>query len=178
MLLFSSMEDKKQAFENEERILIPSPKVATYDLKPEMSALLIKETLIEKIQSNDYALIIVNFANGDMVGHTGNFEATMTAVETLDLCIGEIKDTVISNGFQMLITADHGNCEQMLAEDQKTPFTQHTTAPVPLLYITNEMEEGFYLKDGTLADVAPTLLKLMGLTIPSEMTGKVLSEVR
>ncbi len=166
---------KERAFKNEERILIPSPKVATYDLKPEMSALLIKETLIEKIQSRDYALIIVNFANGDMVGHTGNLQATIAAVETLDFCIGEIKDAVISNDFQMIITADHGNCEQMLANDQKTPFTQHTTAPVPLIYVANEIKKGFYLKDGTLADVAPTLLKLMGLQIPSEMTGRVLS---
>ena len=167
---------EEKAFENEERILIPSPKVATYDLKPEMSAFLLKDELIKKILSKEYSLIIVNFANGDMVGHTGNLKATIAAIEALDLCIGEIKNAVIADDVQMLITADHGNCEQMIAEDHKTPFTQHTTEPVPLIYVASEISAGFHLKDGTLADIAPTLLTLMGLDVPNEMTGKVLSE--
>ncbi len=165
---------EEKAFENEERVLIPSPKVATYDLAPEMSALLIKDELIQRIKSKKYELIIVNFANGDMLGHTGNLSATIKAIETLDLCMGEIENAIISNNLQMLITADHGNCEQMLSKDKKTSFTQHTTAPVPLIYVSKKIVKKIFLKDGKLADIAPTLLYLMDIKIPHEMTGEVL----
>ena len=165
----------EKPFENEDRILIPSPKVATYDLKPEMSAVQVKDELIRSIRAKKYSLIVVNFANGDMVGHTGDLAASIQAVETLDLCMGEIREAVTSHDAQMLVTADHGNCEQMLAHDGKTPFTQHTTGPVPLIYVAPEIPQSFSIKDGKLADIAPTVLSLMGIDIPPEMTGEVLT---
>ena len=158
----------------EERILIPSPKVATYDLKPEMSAYQVKDELLKALKSAKYSLIVVNFANGDMVGHTGNFKAAVKAVEVLDECLGEIAQVSLENQYQMFITADHGNCEQMLAKDKKTPFTQHTTAPVPLILISDHSSGrgGVSIKNGKLADIAPTILNVMGIQPPKEMEGE------
>ena len=164
-------------FENEDRILIPSPNVATYDLQPEMSAYLIKDALL-KAMDEDYSLIVVNFANGDMVGHTGIVDAAIKAVEVLDSCIKEIVAKTLEKNYTLLITADHGNCEQMLAEDRSTPFTQHTTQPVPLILVGNSFHQKHsILKDGMLADIAPTVLALMNIDIPrgnNGMTGTVL----
>ena len=163
----------ERPFPKEDRILIPSPKVATYDLRPEMSAYQIKDKLLEVIDSQKYPFILVNFANGDMVGHTGNFEAAVKAVEVLDECLGEISQKSLENQYQMFITADHGNCEQMLSKDRETPFTQHTTAAVPLLLISPPTGErkNRTLKNGKLADIAPTILEAMGIQAPPEMKG-------
>lgn len=156
-------------FMNCERILIPSPKVATYDLKPEMSALEITETLLMQIKKNHPDLIVLNFANGDMVGHTGNYEAAIQAVETLDHCLKKIVSKVNLEEYTILITADHGNCEVMINKDGSI-HTQHTTNPVYLLALDTKL----HLKDGKLGDIAPTILDIMGLSIPEEMTGKTL----
>ena len=163
---------EEQVFEGEERILIPSPKVATYDLKPEMSAPEVKQNLIEAIESGKFDLIVVNFANPDMVGHTGVMEAAIKAVETIDTCIGDLTETVEAAGGTMFITADHGNIELM--KDQKThqPHTAHTTNLVP--FVLSAGDQSQRLRNGTLADIAPTLLSVLGLDIPTEMTGKVL----
>ena len=159
-------------FKGEDRILVPSPKVATYDLQPEMSAYEIKDKLIQAIEDKKYELIIVNFANGDMVGHTGVVNAAIKAVEVLDKCIYEIVETVLKHNYNLLITADHGNCEQMLAEDHITPFTQHTTKAVPLILVGNSFHhKKNYLKNGKLSDLAPTLLKIMNLEIPKGENG-------
>ncbi len=163
---------EEEAFPNEKRILIESPKVATYDLCPEMSAYQIKDTLLKEVKKNEFDFIVVNFANGDMVGHTGNVEATIKAVECLDNCLKEIFDN--KQNYTIFITADHGNCEQMLAEDLHTPFTQHTTLPVPFIMISNSKQQKVKLKDGKLADVAPTILEFMELPIPKEITGNLL----
>ncbi len=163
---------EETAFPNEERLLIPSPKVATYDLKPEMSAYQVKDALLEAIDSDQYGFIVVNFANGDMVGHTGKLKAAIEAVETLDKCIGEIVTKVLEKDYHLLITADHGNCEQMLAENKITPFTQHTTMPVPLILVGKEWKEKKnILKDGKLADIAPTILSILNLKIPDTADG-------
>ena len=150
-----------------DQILIPSPKVATYDLKPEMSAFEITETLLEKI--NDYNVIILNFANGDMVGHTGNFEATVKALETIDTCIGKIYEKIQSLNGTLVITADHGNSDYMKDEEGNI-ITSHSLSPVPFL-IT---KQNITLNNGKLADIAPTILYILGLTIPKEMTGNIL----
>ncbi|ELA08346.1 phosphoglyceromutase [Moraxella macacae 0408225] len=167
---------REQEYQGETRILIDSPKVATYDLKPEMSAFEVTEQLQNAIDSGDYDVLIVNYANGDMVGHTGVFLATVKAVEALDSCIGKIANTVLANHGHLLITADHGNCEQMLDYDNGQVHTQHTTELVPLIYIhenatpsTVSVRQG-----GKLSDIAPTILALMGLEKPSEMTGETL----
>jgi len=165
-------------FKNEDRILVNSPDVATYDLQPEMSAYQVKDNVLKALQEQKYKFILVNFANGDMVGHTGILEAAIKAVETLDACLKEIIEAVKENNYQMLLTADHGNCEQMFSDDGKTPFTQHTTYAVPLVYIAKDInQENTTLKDGKLADLAPTILSMMRLEIPrgkDEMTGDVL----
>ena len=166
----------EKPFPREERILVPSPKVATYDLKPEMSAYQVKDELLKAVDSQKYSLIVTNLANGDMVGHTGNFEAAVKAVEVLDECLGEIARVSSKNAYQLFITADHGNCEQMLAEDMETPFTQHTTGPVPLILISNASQKRISLKNGRLADIAPTVLNAMGIQPPKEMSGKNLLE--
>ena len=162
---------------NEDRILIPSPKVATYDLKPEMSAPEVAEKVIEKIDENIYDLIILNFANSDMVGHTGVFDAAVKAVEALDKLVGDIVGAVLKHDGQILLTADHGNSDTMINENGE-PITAHSTNPVPLSYIGSDEKIKFndyaLSGDGKLADLAPTLLKLMRLEIPEEMTGKVL----
>lgn len=161
---------REATYPGEDRVLIPSPKVETYDLQPEMSAPEVTQSLVAAIKSGDYSLIVVNYANGDMVGHTGVFDAAVSAVETLDHCLGEIEQAVIESGSQALITADHGNCEQMLDYESGQAHTQHTTEFVPLIHIT-ALQRDFIEKPGILADVAPTLLDLMGLDVPAAMTG-------
>ena len=161
---------REEPFEGEERILIPSPKVATYDLQPEMSAPEVTDRIVEAIEQQRFDVIVVNYANGDMVGHTGVFEAAVKAVECLDTCVGRIVEALDKVGGEALITADHGNVEQM--EDAMTgqAHTAHTCEPVPFVYVGKRklsIREG-----GVLADVAPTLLNLMGLEQPKEMTGK------
>ena len=150
---------------NCKRILIPSPKVATYDLKPEMSAYEVTDTLLEEL-NHDYDMVILNYANGDMVGHTGNLEAAKASVEALDECLGRLYQKVKSLGGILMIIADHGNCDTMLDQDGNI-ITSHSTALVPCI-IT---KEGISLKNGKLADVAPTMLSLMQLEIPKEMKG-------
>ncbi len=159
-------------YPGEDRALIHSPKVATYDLQPEMSAYLVTEELLKRIASDKYDVIILNFANCDMVGHTGVFDAAKAAVETVDKCVGQVVDAVLAKGGAALITADHGNAERMLAEDG-TPFTAHTTNPVPFCVAGYpcKLHEG-----GRLADIAPTMLKILGLPQPPEMTGKSIIE--
>ena len=159
----------------EERILIPSPTVATYDLQPQMSAAKITDRLVEAINAGTYDTIICNFANGDMVGHTGNFGAAVKAVESLDNCLEHITTAIKNTGSQCLITSDHGNVEQMLDHETKQPFTAHSTGPVPLVYLGPEPVK--FDSKGTLADIAPTLLDLMKLPLPQEMTGKSLNQI-
>jgi len=157
----------------EERILIPSPKVATYDLKPEMSAYEVTEAVIREIEESGNNVIILNFANPDMVGHTGVMEAAVRAVETIDKCMSAIIEKVKAKGGIALITADHGNVEQMVDPSTEQPHTAHTTNPVPFIYV-DEMNREASLRKGRLEDIAPTVLKLLGLVIPGEMTGKPL----
>lgn len=160
---------EESLFEGEERELIPSPNVATYDLKPEMSAPEVTDKLVEVIKAGKYDTIICNFANGDMVGHSGIFDAAVEAVEAVDACLGRIVEALKVNGGQCLITADHGNVEQMLSEDGSQPLTSHTIGPVPLVLLTPV--QGLGIKEGALCDLAPTLLDMMGMDIPAEMTG-------
>lgn len=157
-------------FPGEDRVLIPSPKVATYDLKPDMSAYEVAAACVERIESGNYDVIILNFANCDMVGHTGVYEAARLAVETVDRCVGQVVEATSKMGGITLITADHGNSEQMFQEDGVSPMTAHTTNPVPFCIIGASVQ----LRDGILADIAPTMLDLMGLEKPAEMNGKTL----
>ena len=157
-------------FPGEDRVLIPSPKVATYDLQPEMSAFEVTEQVVERIRSGAYDLIILNFANCDMVGHTGVFDAAVKAVETVDTCVGEVVRAASEMGGISLITADHGNAEKMLDEDG-SPYTAHTTNRVPFIVVGAASS---LRSDGRLADIAPTMLDLMGLECPPEMDGKTL----
>lgn len=157
-------------FPGEDRVLIPSPKVATYDLKPDMSAYEVAAACVERIESGSYDVIILNFANCDMVGHTGVYEAARLAVETVDRCVGQVVEATSKMGGITLITADHGNSEQMFQEDGVSPMTAHTTNPVPFCIIGASVQ----LRDGILADIAPTMLDLMGLEKPAEMNGKTL----
>ncbi len=158
---------------NEDRVLIPSPKVATYDLKPEMSADEVTERVIEKIEEGVYDVIILNYANCDMVGHTGIYDATISTVETVDKCVGKVIDKILSVGGKAIVTADHGNADKMFDETGK-PFTAHTTNLVPFILIGEEVENYQLYSDGKLCDVAPTFLDMMGLDKPAEMTGKSL----
>ena len=153
------------------RVLVNSPKVATYDLQPEMSAIEVTDKVVEAILSKKYDFIILNYANGDMVGHTGVMEAAVKAVETVDTCVGRFVDAIKQVGGTVCITADHGNAEKMLDEETKEAFTAHTTNPVPFIVVSDKVKE---VKDGALCDIAPTLLKLAGLEVPAEMTGKAL----
>ena len=154
----------------EDRILIPSPKVATYDLKPEMSANEVTDVLVEKIKSREYDLIIVNYANPDMVGHTGVIEAAVKAVETVDSCIGRVYDSLMECNGQMFICADHGNSDQLIDYETGGMLTAHTTNPVPFILVN--YSDGVELKEnGKLADIAPTLLDMMNIAKPQEMTG-------
>ena len=155
----------------EDRLLVPSPKVATYDLQPEMSAIAVKENLVQTIQNGDYPFLLVNFANTDMVGHTGILEAAQKAAETVDACVGEVADAVLAAGGVLLITADHGNAEQMVDPVKGTPHTAHTANPVPFVVVS---EKAYQAKDGSLQDVAPTVLKLLGIEKPADMTGNSL----
>jgi len=163
---------REQPFDHEERILVPSPKVKTYDLQPEMSAFEVTEKLVEAIRSRHFDAIICNYANGDMVGHTGDFEASVKAVEAIDKCLGRIVEAIREVDGELLITADHGNVEQMVDNESGQPLTSHTNGPVPLVYVgtRNLAFDG----EGALCDIAPTLLTLMNLPVPEEMTGRVL----
>lgn len=151
------------------RILIPSPKVATYDLKPEMSAYEITDTLLKELDKDIYDIVILNYANGDMVGHTGNFDATVKAVEAVDECLGKVYDKVNNKGGMMVVVSDHGNCDYMIDKDSNE-VTSHSTSKVPFIVTKENIE----VKDGKLADVAPTILKLLYTDIPDEMTGDIL----
>ncbi|HLT04317.1 MAG TPA: 2,3-bisphosphoglycerate-independent phosphoglycerate mutase, partial [Pseudomonas sp.] len=166
---------REEPFPGEERILIPSPNVATYDLQPQMSAPEVTDRIVDAIENQRYDVIIVNYANGDMVGHTGVFEAAVKAVECLDECMGRIVAALDKVGGEALITADHGNVEQMEDEVTGQAHTAHTCEPVPFIYVGKRnvsIREG-----GVLADVAPTLLKLLGLPQPREMTGTSIIEL-
>ncbi len=159
--------------EGEERLLVNSPKVATYDLQPEMSAYKVCEGLVEAIHSDKYDVIIVNFANPDMVGHTGVEAAAIQAIEAVDECVGKVVAAIKEEDGQMFICADHGNAEQLIDYETKDPFTAHTINPVPFILVN--YDEGYTLREGgCLADIAPTLIEMMGLTQPEEMTGKSL----
>ena len=162
----------EESFAGEERILINSPKVATYDLQPEMSSAELTEKLIAAIHSGKYDAIICNYPNGDMVGHTGVFDAAVKAVEALDACIAQVTEAVESVGGQLLITADHGNAEQMRDPSTGQAHTAHTNLPVPLIYVGEKQVKA--VEGGKLSDIAPTMLALMGMEIPQEMTGKPL----
>jgi len=161
---------EETVYEGEDRILIPSPKVATYDLQPEMSAPEVTEKLIAAIESNKYDVIICNFANTDMVGHTGFLDAAMKAVETVDHCLGKIISAVDQQDGEILITADHGNAEKLFDLETNQPHTAHTTNLVPFIYV-GKRQISFLKPQGILADVAPTMLNLMAMSIPQEMTG-------
>jgi 2,3-bisphosphoglycerate-independent phosphoglycerate mutase len=159
----------EKAFDNEERILVPSPQVATYDLQPEMSAYQVKDKLVDALNSQKYELIVTNFANCDMVGHTGDFEATVKAVETVDECVGEVVPAAQNNDYNIIMIADHGNAEKLLDENDNI-FTAHTTNLVPVV-VSTPNNDNIKIKPGKLADIAPTILKLMHLNQPSEMGG-------
>ena len=161
--------------ENEFRILVDSPKVATYDLQPEMSALQVTDRAIAEIEKEKYDVMILNFANCDMVGHTGVVEATEKAVATVDDCVRRVVESILQQGGRAFVTADHGNAEQMYAEDG-SPFTAHTTNPVPFILVDEQLKNTVKLNSGALCDIAPTMLSVMGMEIPKEMTGKVLVE--
>jgi 2,3-bisphosphoglycerate-independent phosphoglycerate mutase len=165
----------EQPYPGEDRILIPSPKVATYDLKPEMSAFEVTDKLVEAIRSKQYQAIICNYANGDMVGHTGILAAGIKAVEALDTCIGRVVKAMQESGGEILITADHGNVEKMQDETTGQPHTAHTLDAVPLLYIGRKAH---MIDGGSLQDIAPTLLAMLGLPQPPEMTGKSLIQIQ
>jgi 2,3-bisphosphoglycerate-independent phosphoglycerate mutase len=161
---------REEKFANEDRILIPSPKVATYDLQPEMSAYQVRDAVIKAIETEKYDFICLNFANGDMVGHTGVYEAIMKAVATVDACAGEVVKAARSKGYDVLIIADHGNADMAINPDG-SPNTAHSLNPVPCILVSDDYKT---IKEGILADVAPTLLTIMGVPIPEEMTGKIL----
>lgn len=162
---------REEPFEGEDRILVNSPAVATYDLQPEMSAYELKDRLIEAINTNRYDWIVVNFANADMVGHTGVYSAIQTAVQTIDQCLSELVEAAKANGYEVIITADHGNADHAINDDG-TPNTAHSTNPVPFIYVT--ANSNARVQNGVLADVAPTILHIMGLSQPQEMTGQCL----
>ena len=165
---FNGGEEKQ--YEGEDRILVPSPKVETYDMQPEMSAYEVTEKVIQAINSKKYNTIILNYANPDMVGHTGNLEAAVKAVETIDECVGKVVEAMEHQEGVILITADHGNSEQMIDYKTGEPYTAHTTNPVPLILVGSKAK----LKPGKLSDLAPTMLELMGIEKPEEMTGESL----
>ena len=167
---------REEPFEGETRILIPSPQVATYDLQPEMNAPEVTDKLVAAIHSGEYDAIICNYANGDMVGHTGDFDATVKAIEALDVCVGRVVEALQAVNGQCFITADHGNAEQMLDETTGQAQTAHTTFPVPLIYVPQKGRKARLLSGGRLSDLAPSLLKVMGLEQPAEMTGRALVE--
>ncbi len=163
----------EKEYKNEDRALIKSPSVATYDLKPEMSAYEVTDEVLKRIESDKYDIIILNYANCDMVGHTGVFSAAVQAVEAVDKCVGKVVDALLAKGGAALITADHGNADQMLENDGVSPFTAHSTNPVPLVLVGRDEVKALD-KGGMLADLAPTMLELLGLEKPEEMTGRSL----
>lgn len=165
---------REKPFERERRGLIQSPLVASYDLQPEMRAFEVTGSLLAEILSGEHDLIVCNYANGDMVGHTGSFDAAVRAVEVLDECLAKVVEATLTTGGHCLITADHGNVEQMIDPTTDQVHTAHTTNPVPLIYVGGEL--GGRLKDGRLCDIAPTILKIMRLAIPEQMTGQPLTE--
>lgn len=159
---------REAEFEGEKRILVPSPKVATYDLQPEMSAPIVKDKIVAELKKQETDLVVLNFANGDMVGHTGIYEAIVKAVETVDACVKEVVETAKANGYDALIIADHGNADNAVNSDG-SPNTAHSTNPVPAILVTDRFKE---VKNGILADVSPTLIQLLGIEKPAEMTGE------
>jgi 2,3-bisphosphoglycerate-independent phosphoglycerate mutase len=160
---------EEKLFKGEDRVLIPSAKIATYDLKPEMSAFEITDATIEAINKDQYHFIALNYANSDMLGHTGNYEAALKGIEALDACLEKLIPIALKHEFEIIITADHGNAEQMLDYDNHLPFTQHTIGPVPVIYLAKNKKQ---LRDnGSLQDIAPTILDILGLEKPKEMTG-------
>ena len=158
----------------EDRCLIPSPKVPTYDMQPEMSAYLVADEVVKRIESGKYDVMILNFANPDMVGHTGVMEAAVKAVHAVDECLDKVVGAILKNGGRCLITADHGNCEYMWDYEENAPFTAHTTNPVPCVYVDAAEKDVELREGGRLSDLAPTLLDMLGLPKPVEMTGSTL----
>ncbi len=163
---------REEPFENEDRILVPSPKVATYDLQPEMSAFEVKDKVVMALKSGKYDFVVLNFANGDMVGHTGVYDAILKAANAVDTCLNEVVETAKENNFAAMIIADHGNADFVVNADG-SPNTQHSLNPVPCILV-DDRRKNAELQDGILSDVAPTLCNIMGLEIPEEMTGKIL----
>jgi 2,3-bisphosphoglycerate-independent phosphoglycerate mutase len=164
---------REKPFEGEDRILVPSPKAATYDLKPEMSAYEVKDKLVGAINTQQYDFIVVNFANGDMVGHTGVYNAIAKAVHAVDNCVKDVIEAAKKNDYEAIIIADHGNADNAINEDN-TPNTAHSLNPVPFIYVTDN--NSATVKDGRLADVAPSILHILGLEQPADMTGENLIE--
>tara|TARA_Y100000590_G_scaffold465952_1_gene639777 strand:- start:1620 stop:3149 length:1530 start_codon:yes stop_codon:yes gene_type:complete len=167
---------QEKPFKGEKRILIPSPKVATYDLKPDMSAFELTEKIILNIKKKEFEFIVINYANPDMVGHTGNFEAAITAVEVIDQCINQIVDVISKSNTALLITADHGNIECMIDDQSNSPHTAHTMEKVPLIAIN--VNNLAHLEDGLLSDIAPTILEILGIKKPKVMTGISLAKYK
>lgn len=164
-------------FPGEERTIVPSPRdVTTYDQKPEMSAVEVTETALARLSSHDDGLIVINFANGDMVGHTGNLQAAIVAVETVDKCVGRLCDATLAKGGSLIVTADHGNAEQMVDPETGGPHTAHTTYQVELIVVDERFKDQPLRKNGRLADIAPTALHLLGMSVPDAMTGRSLLE--
>ena len=159
---------REAPYEKEDRILVPSPKVATYDLKPEMSAYEVKDKLVDAIKAQKYDFIVCNYANGDMVGHTGVYEAIEKAVVAVDACLKETVEAAKTSGYEVIIIADHGNADHALNADG-TPNTAHSLNPVPFVYVTEN--KNAKVENGILADVAPSILTILGLAQPTEMTG-------
>jgi 2,3-bisphosphoglycerate-independent phosphoglycerate mutase len=158
-------------FPGEERVMVQSPKVATYDLKPEMSAAGIADAVVKETEEGTFDVIIVNFANADMVGHSGKIEPTVKAVETVDACLGRVEAAVRSKGGAMLITADHGNAEMMIDPATGGPHTAHTTNPVPFIVVAEDAKQFTLTPNGSLRDISPTMLGMLGVDEPKEMTG-------
>jgi 2,3-bisphosphoglycerate-independent phosphoglycerate mutase len=165
---------RETPYAGEDRELVPSPKVPTYDLQPEMSAAGVSDTAIQRIRSGMYDLVIMNYANADMVGHTGIMEAAIKAVEAVDTGVGRVVEATLAVGGGLLITADHGNAEQLVEYDTGKIFTAHTTNPVPLYLVVPQLAQVKLRSDGILADVAPTVLQVMGIPQPKDMTGRSL----
>jgi 2,3-bisphosphoglycerate-independent phosphoglycerate mutase len=162
----------EQAFPGEDRVLVPSPKVATYDLKPEMSAEGIANEVVKAVEKGSFDVIIVNFANADMVGHSGKIEPTVKAVETVDACVAKIESALRAQGGAMIITADHGNAEMMVDPATGGPHTAHTTNPVPFIVVSNEGKKFALRDEGSLRDISPTILAMLNHPQPKEMTGQ------
>ena len=165
---------REEQFEREERILVPSPKVATYDLQPEMSAYEVKDRLVEALATQRFDFICLNFANGDMVGHTGVYDAICKAVQAVDACVEAVVEAARANGYEVVMIADHGNADHAVNADG-TPNTAHSLNPVPVVVVSDRVRS---VRDGILADVAPTVLRLMGLEQPAAMTGESLVEMK